>query len=395
MVVDSFSILVLFGVTIAVGYIGNAIFEKTKIPDIIWLLLFGLLIGPVFSLVDRGIFIAISPFLAALALLLILFEAGLNMDFYQVVRGFPRSMLLAVVSILLSMVAVGAVSVFLFNFDILRGLLLGAILGGTSSAVIVSITNKLDIGRNIRTMLNLESILTDPIVIVVSISLMKIITEVSGASAVRDILGAFSIGAVMGSLVGIVWLFILDRLKGRPFDYMLTLAVLFLLYTFVEMYGGSGAIASLLFGLVLGNSRKFCRMLKFKKEMRPDRLIKPFQSEIAFFIRSFFFVFLGLIFVANQSYILSGVSIAAVLILVRFAAVQIGTVKIRISSAERNFVRIMVSRGLAAAVLASYPAISVIDGGSGLFLSVSFVVIISTVVYTTVLTKYISYTSGK
>src|SRR3989338_6050058 len=118
--IEPFSFLTLFSITIVIGYLGSVIFSKTRIPDVIWLLLFGILIGPVFALVDRSLFIAISPFLAALALLLILFDAGLNMDFYQMVRGFSRSMLLTIVGVAFSMVFVGLTSMYILNFSLLE-----------------------------------------------------------------------------------------------------------------------------------------------------------------------------------------------------------------------------------------------------------------------------------
>src|SRR3989344_2677096 len=112
MPVEPLSLLSLFSATLILGYAGYLIFEKTGIPDIIWLLLLGLLLGPVFHTLDQSVFISLFPFLAALALLIILFDAGLNMDFYQVVKGFPRSMHLAVLNVISAMVVVGFLSVF-------------------------------------------------------------------------------------------------------------------------------------------------------------------------------------------------------------------------------------------------------------------------------------------
>src|SRR3989339_800245 len=126
MVLDSFSILALFGITIVVGYVGYLFFDKTRIPDVFWLILFGILVGPVFNLVDRSLFILISPFLAALALLIILFDAGINMDFYQMLRSFPRSILIAVVGMILSSLAVASVAYYVMHLNVLYSLLLGA-----------------------------------------------------------------------------------------------------------------------------------------------------------------------------------------------------------------------------------------------------------------------------
>ena len=57
---SALSMLVLTGVTIFLGYVGNLIFEKTRIPDAVWLLVFGLLVGPIFNLIDTTMFLSIS-----------------------------------------------------------------------------------------------------------------------------------------------------------------------------------------------------------------------------------------------------------------------------------------------------------------------------------------------
>ncbi len=382
-IISTLGILMLFSVTIFLGYIGSLIFGRTKIPDVVWLMLLGLLVS-YFGLVNRNIFLSMSSLLAALALLIILFEAGLNMNFYQTLRGFPRSMVLAVLGMLLSMGFVGAVSVLYFRLDILSGLLLGAILGGTSSPIVLSVMSRLKIRENIKTLINLESVLTDPLCIIVSIMLMQmIVASASYSLAMQGIASAFSVGAMVGFVGGVAWLFVLEKVKGRPFDQMLTLAFLFLVYVFVESLAGSGAIASLVFGIVLGNGKVFSKILKLGKSFSIDESMRKFQAEISFFVRSFFFVYIGLIAVINQTFIMYGLAIAAVLILTRLALVEIGTFGMGIEKYEKNIMKIMAPRGLAAAVLAQLPAVYGIRNAE-FFSNIIFIVIIATVIYSSI-----------
>ena len=389
MVVNALEILTLFAITIFVGYVGSVIFNKTSISDVIWLLLFGILVGPVFHLIDRGLFIAASPFLAAVALIIILFDAGLNMEFYHMVRGAPRGVLLAVLDMALTMATVGFLASWLFGFDILVGMLLGAILGGTSSAVVIVIVNRMNAGTGVKTILNLESVFTDPLVIVVSIALINIIAANSNYSALQGILGSFSIGAVIGVVLGIVWLFILEKLKGKPFDYMLTLAALLIVYVVVESASGSGAIASLFFGIMLGNGSTISKILKIKRKPGADPLLRSFHNEVSFFIRAFFFVFLGLIVLINPTYIIYGLVISAALIAIRLLVVQIGSLGLAVSGAEKNLMRIMIPKGLAAAVLAQLPVAAGISEAA-VFSDIIFVVILTTIIYTTIASRLVS-----
>ena len=388
MVLDSFSIIALFGITIVVGYVGHIFFDKTRISDVFWLMIFGIIIGPVFNLVDRTLFVSISPFLAALALLIILFDAGINMDFYKMVRSFPRSILMAVLGMVISTLAVAAVAVYLMNFTWLYGLLLGAIVGGTSSAIVITIVKRLHMREQPKMIVTLESIFTDPLVIVVSIVLINIIAQNGNhISPLQSILSAFSIGAVIGLFVGLIWLFMLDKLRGRPFDYMLTLALLFLLYVFVESAGGSGAIGALAFGLVLGNGTAFSTMLKTKKHFGFSKLQRTFQNEVSFFIRAFFFVYLGIIVSINTTYVIYGLAVAVALILVRLVAAEISTFRMTLTHAEKNMIRTMAPRGLAAAVLAQLPAAYNIPNAA-VFSDIVFIVILATVIYTTIATRF-------
>ena len=381
---DTFSLLALFGVTIVVGYIGYLFFDKTRIPDILWLMMFGIAVGPVLNLVDRSLFISISPFLAALALMIILFDAGINMEFYQMLRSFSRGVLLAVICMVLSMGLVAVTAVYFMGFSWINGLLLGSILGGTSSAIVITIAKRLHMREQPKMIVTLESILTDPLVIVVAIVLLNIISHSSSQiNPLQGVLSAFSIGAVIGLIAGIVWLFVLEKLKGRPFDYMLTIAVLFLLYVFVESASGSGAIGALAFGLVLGNGRAFSVMLRTKNRTGFGKLLRTFQNEVSFFIRAFFFVYLGIIVSINTTYIIYGLAISAVLIIARIIAAQISMYGMKLTGPEKNIIRTMAPRGLAAAVLAQLPAAYGLPNAS-VFSDIVFVVILATVIYTTV-----------
>jgi len=392
MAVDAIGLLGLFSITIVIGYIGAFIFRRTGISDTIWLLLLGLLLGPGLGWIDRAVFIAVLPLLSALALILILFDAGLNMDFYQMIRGFSRSMLLTIVGVVLSMISVALTSMYLLNFSLLEGLLLGAIVSGTSSAIIVALVSKMKIRDNIKTILTLESIFTDPFTIVIPIALISFLaaplsapqTDVALGPA-TTILSAFSIGAVIGLLGGIIWQAIMDRLKEKHLEYMLTLAAMFLIYIFVETFKGSGALAALMFGLVIGNKRTFYNILKIRKRSLGDHeSLKTMQNEVSFFIRSFFFVYLGLIATINMHFLLYGLAIVGTLILARLIAVQISTIKMETRGQEKNIMRTMMGRGLACAVTSQLPLAAGLPNGT-VFSNIAFVIILGTTIYTTIM----------
>ena len=308
------------------------------------------------------------------------------MDFYKMLRSFPRSVLLAVLCMVLSVAAAASVAYYFVGLGLLYSILLGVIVGGTSSEIVTTLVRRLKMHEKPKMLVTLESIFTDPVVIVVAIVMLNIASHGSAQSPVQGVLSAFSIGAVIGLIAGLIWLFVLDKLKGRPFDYMLTLAVLFLLYVFVESASGSGAIAALAFGLVLGNGGAFSAMLRMKRRFGFSKLLRTFQNEVSFFIRAFFFVYLGIIVTINTTYLIYGLAISAALIIARLVVVQMTIHKMSLTGMEKNMLRTMAPRGLAAAVLAQLPAAYGLPGAT-LFSDIVFIVIIATVLYTTLATR--------
>lgn len=386
--IDVFSIFTLIGITLFLGYVCTIIFKRTQIPDVIWLLLFGFLIGPIFNLIDRTIFISISPFLASFALLIILFDAGLEMNLFTLIKQFPRSILITVVGISLTILSIAISSVFLFGFDWIRALLLGAIIGGPSSAIVISIFKGLNIRDDVKTIMDLESILTDPVDVILTIAFVQIyISTLPLYSIVGSIVSAFSIGAVIGFASGIIWLVVLSKIKDN-FDYMLTLGILLLIYTFVESISGSGAIAALVFGIVLGSGKIFSRAFKFKKSVSISPSLRKFHEEITFFVRSFFFVTMGIIVSINLNFILQGIIITLFIALARVVTVAISTYKMNLTKLETNVMRIVIPQGLATAVMAYIPLIYGVKDGE-IFLNIAFIIIMSTIIYTTVGMKII------
>lgn len=353
--------MTVIGLTVAVGYIGTILFDKTKIPDTVLLIAFGLALVPLGTALNIPIqgfsqeMTDISSVLTAVALMIILFDAGLNLDFFKFLENAPKGMFFTVANMLITMFSVGAIAyVFFPEWGIAKSLLLGAILGGTSAEVILTLISKLNFSENTKMTIILESILNDTVTIMASIVLINFITmSGNGVTPLQQIMASFSVGAVLGLVIGLTWLFVLNRMRDRPFDHILTLGIVFLLFVLTEMSGGNGALSAFMFGIVLGNGNKFSEMLRLNRSFTVDKMMKTFQGEISFFMRSFFFVYLGMTFVFNQTYLIYGLVVAAVVITARFVGVRLMTIPMKITKAEANLIGIMGPRGLATTILAT------------------------------------------
>jgi len=228
--------------------------------------------------------------------------------------------------------------------------------------VVISLSSKIGVSEKCSTILSLESAITDILCIVFSLVIIEIILKgsVDPIMIGQSIASRFSTGIVLGVFFGLLWLSILKKIVKSPYSYMLTLAVVLLAYALSEFLGGSGSLCSLLFGIVLGNEREIYRIFRMEKPPPSGTIIdaglKRFESEIAFLLRTFFFVYMGLIVsIGDIKTIMVGVILSLTLLLSRFAAVKIATARCSELADERPIMSVMLTRGLAAAVLATLP----------------------------------------
>ena len=176
---DVISALIILGAIMILGFIGNLIFNRTQIPSIVWLLIFGLFVGVVYNVgaYPTDIVMAISKFFAAVAIVIILFDGGINTDLYQLFRGAPRGLLLSISAFSLSVLVTMAIIVTLsatiipsipLEHSVIIGIIMGAIVGGTSSPIVIPLANRLqNLQEKTKMALSIESIITDPLCIVI------------------------------------------------------------------------------------------------------------------------------------------------------------------------------------------------------------------------------------
>jgi cell volume regulation protein A len=383
------------GIIIVLGFLGEEFFKRTSIPDSILLLLFGVLLGPIFQLFAQEQLLAITPYFSALALIIILFDGGLNMDIREALKNSPRALVLAIVGWTLNVIVTAVICKYLLGWRLLNGLLLGSIVGGGSSIIVIALIRKLKVTEKIETVLSLESILTDVLCTVGAFTAINILAPpvVEGAeaaagaidlgSALGSVAAAFSVGILVGLGFGVAWLVILEKIKGKPNAYMLTLAMLFLTFVVATNLGGNGALSALFFGLIIGNSRHIARLIKFRTTISIDNNVRGFHSQISFLIRSFFFVFTGLLFsFSSITSVIVGIGLSVIFLGIRFVVVKMAIVKSELKKYETLMI-VMFPRGLAAAVLASIPLTSGVPG-SQFFPEIAFIVILTTIITTTI-----------
>jgi len=367
--VTAAQILGLAGILLIIGFLADYLFRKTSIPDVLILITLGYLIGPVLYIVDPSDLAPASQIIATLSLVIILFHGGLDLDIATILSSAHRATILVFLGIAISMAATAAFVYYLLDWGLLHSLLLGAIVGGTSPSIVMPLISRARVTDEVSSVLSLESALNGALVIIIALVILQIMTtgtEGNLLSMAGKAIGIqFCLGAAIGTATGIIWLWLLTRLKGEDYDDILTLAVVFVLYFIVESINGSGVIFALVFGLVLGNGIRIPKLFTIRRTVAATEIMKKFHSQISFFIKTFFFIYLGLIVTFNEPrLIILSLILSLLLLFVRYLVVLISSLGNRTLLANKGLLTTMFPRGLSAAVLAQIVVTSGIPDAS-------------------------------
>jgi len=376
-------ILLAAGVVIFLGVAGEAFFKKTGVPDVAFLMILGVIIGPILGIIQPEAVIQIVPYFAALALIIIMFDGGLNLDLKHMVKTAHFAFTLAILGFVLSVVIATIAVHYFLEWSWLESILLGSIVGGSSSAIVFGLVRNIRISEETKNMLSFESALTDILSTIIAFILFgAILAGQFDLQVLEETLGrSIVVGLVLGFGVGIPWMYVSTKLGNAQHAYMLTLGILFVLFFLANSLGESGALTALVFGLMLGNKSHFARILKFKIP-RID-LDDPTHNQLTFLVRVFFFVFVGLMAsIGEYLYVILGIAIT---ILIYFGRIIIGKITLtkRFSLLDKKVTYSMIPRGLAAAVLATFP-ITLGLPNAEIYPQIVFVIILSSVIITTI-----------
>ena len=342
----------LFGLPAALlilAVVANRLSKLTRVPDIIVLLLIGVMVGPVLHWINPQNLEGVVRVLGTLALILILFEGGLELRLRKALRYFPAGLLLSVLSFGLSLGLIALMGRALLHLDWTDCLLLGAALGCTSGTIVIPALQQIETPDPVKVTLTVESSLGEVVAVLMVGSLLK--TE-QNRSLIGGLATDFShhivISLLIGVAVGALWSKLWPKLAGAPYSNILNLGVVLATYAVADYFHGSGLLACLIFGVTLANVPRTPHMT------RQGARMLAFHAEFSFLVRSFFFVLLGIVaqFVSRR-YIVPILGILAALVLARFLAVQGSRWVVRdVERQDTELLFWMLPRGLVTAVLA-------------------------------------------
>jgi NhaP-type Na+/H+ or K+/H+ antiporter len=365
-------------------------FGRTQIPDVLVLMLLGIVLGPMLGLVQPSDFGKAGSALATIALVVILFESGTSLDLGTLRASARTTGVLTVLCFLLTVALISTAAALALGLPLVPALILGATLGGTSSAVVIPLVGSLQMGVKPATVLVLESALTDVLCIIAVFALLQVALQgdVDAGRLVGSVLSAMVFAAVIGVVGGAGWMLVLGRIRGFPNTITATLAYVFIVYGLTEFLGFSGAIAALSLGITLGNVQR----LGLEHLGDGARKVEPlspedinFYREAVFLLKTFFFIYLG-ISIQFGAAMLALVALVMVLAVYAMRALLVRGVcrGPDYSLRDQSITAIMAPKGLAAAVLATLPLQNGVEGGE-IIRDVSYMVVLISISLTALL----------
>src|SRR5688500_2246531 len=161
--------------------------------------------------------VQLTYLIGAIALGIILFDGGMRTHISTVRVGITPGIALATLGVAVTAGIVALFTMWLFDFTLLQGLLLGAIVGSTDAAADFSVLSArgLAIKRRVSAVLEIESGCNDPMAVFLTIVLVQALASGQTSldwSVAGRLVAEFSIGGAAGLVGGFLVVAIINRL---------------------------------------------------------------------------------------------------------------------------------------------------------------------------------------
>ena len=372
----------LLGALLVLAFVANRLAKWTRVPDVIVLLATGIVLGPVLHLVDASKFGDITRGFGTLALILILFAAGLELNLRGALRPFASGTALALICYSASLVAVMYFCKYVLHLELMPSLLVAATFACMSGSIALPVLEQLEMRESVKTTLVMEASFGDglgALGVAVLVEMARgggditngplpdllaragLIKGSHGSIATTVtalLLFKFVLALAVALVAGYAWMRLLPLVSDRQFWQVLTFshAPNFCVHTCNRR---QRSFCGMAFGATLANlpdERHSADQFVFRiLPADPSKAIHSFHAELAFLVRSFFFVLLGALvdFGGLRREFLASLGIVVVLFVARAVSVQLSRIVWRgATPREREVATLLIPRGLITAVLA-------------------------------------------
>ncbi|MFI5228838.1 MAG: cation:proton antiporter [Gemmatimonadales bacterium] len=347
------------------GLFAQVLGDRWRIPAIVPLLVIGMALGPSgIGLVQPAALGTGLAVLVKLAVAVILFDGALNLRLADL-RGALRDVRnLATIGALVTWLGAGLAARFIAGFSGRLSIVFGALVIVTGPTVVQPLMRRVRVSRRLKTVLEGEAILIDPIGAFLAITVVNVILGLAGVRPIGLVatLWGYAGRLIVGGALGVAGAFALSWLLNRRGLVSSELANLVALVAVWGVFGlseaiktESGIMSSVAMGLAMQSGT-----------IPGERLLRRFKEQLTVLGISLIFILLsanlplsvvmaegvrGLATVVTLMWIVRPLSV--------WAALRNSTLTLR----ERMFVAWISPRGIVAASVASLFALELTEAG--------------------------------
>ncbi len=332
MVDTSWVPLLVSGTLLLIGFAASLAFHRFRIPDFIVLLLLGAGLSLIpFAPFGPGLLQSVQPVVplfTQLTIAFILFEGGLSLRFGGSSRSIPGIVAHGVVAMGATALLMYYALTALLGLSTPTALIVAAAFSGPSASIALSFATRMRLDPRAEGAIVLEGVLTNVIAVIGVLVVLQWYGS-PGSFFFLPYLAQVGEAALLGVVIAWVWARVVQRLAGVRFVYIATIALAIAVYAAAQGFlGENGAVAVFALGIVLGREhtvkaatpipernahpasgsdamlQELTRFVEATEgpsvsveppSQGPAQSLRSFSSEITFVLRTFFFVYLGLL----------------------------------------------------------------------------------------------------
>lgn len=366
-----------FGALTVLAVVLSRVADRVGVPVVLLFLVLGMLGGSEgFGGIEFDDF-NVAVRLGTLALILILFDGGLNTTVKAVQEVFWPATILATIGVILTAAALAGIGLLL-GLPWQVALLVGAVVSSTDAAAVFAVLRggRLNLRPRLARMLEVESCANDPMALILTTGLIEALTSESmnfwGLAIMVPV--QLIVGGAVGIVCGLLFrkLMLRVRVSTTGFYPCLSVAAVLLSFGVATMIQGSGFLAVYAAGVVLGNGP-----LPYKASITRVHDALGWLSQISMFLM------MGLLVVPSQLLPIfwSGLGVSLLLAFVaRPIAVWLCLIPFKMPAKEKHYIAWIGLRGAVPIILGTFPVLAGVEGALDVFNYVFFIVVVSTII---------------